>query len=324
MRALVTGATGFIGLEVARQLAESGSRPRVMVRRPSRAALLHGLDAEPVQADLASEASLRRAVQGVDTVFHLAARATFESYERVAPTIVDGSLRLMRAAAEAGVRHFVFASSLFVYSSQDRPIDATTPAVPALDYGRAKVAAESGLEAIAAEAGMTLASIRLPHVYGPASLMFEQVRNGRVIFPGRPDAPFAHLHVEDAARALVAAGRTRWSGALPVADRDNADWRCFFDTLREFYPRFRLLRVPAAVALGAAMAIGPFTRFRSSPTLATPDTVRGFNLRLPVEPGLLWEQLRLEPLYPGIRDGIPAALDGWLRFRWRHPVLDRS
>jgi len=60
------------------------------------------------------------------------------------------------------------------------------------------------------------------------------------------------------------------------------------------------------------------------PTLYTAGTVTGFNLNLPVAPGLLWSDLDLEPRHLTVREGIPAVLDGWLHFRWRHPLADRA
>ena len=64
-RILVTGATGFIGYEVSRQLASMGARPRLLIRRPLRGALLSSLDAEFMQGDLESPDSLKRAVEGM-------------------------------------------------------------------------------------------------------------------------------------------------------------------------------------------------------------------------------------------------------------------
>ena len=96
-RILVTGATGFIGIEISRQLASRGLKPRLMVRRPLRGLMLKHLDVEIMQADLRSPRSLIRALDGIDTIFHLGARAAFESYTRLYPSIVGGSKNLMLA-----------------------------------------------------------------------------------------------------------------------------------------------------------------------------------------------------------------------------------
>ena len=319
---LVTGATGFIGFELAPQLAERGQRPRLLIRRPARAPLLASLDAELTQGDLGSEASLRRAVKGVDTIFHLGARATFESYDQLVDINVGGSERLMRAALDAGVERFVFASSLFVHGSQSEPIDASTTPKPALGYGRAKLEAEQSLASLAEGTGMRLASIRLPHVYGSQSLLFQQIRSGLAIFPGAMTNRYAHLHVADAARVLIAAAESGWTGASAVADDKPVDWVEFFSVLRAYYPCFRLLRLPEWLGQLGALLAAPFVRLRGRPTMYTRGTVTGFNLELPVAPGLLWEDLGIVPHFRSIHEGIPAALDGTLHFRWKNPVFD--
>jgi uncharacterized protein YbjT (DUF2867 family) len=77
-KVLVTGATGLIGIELSRCLAERGLRPRLMVGRALRDLMLRSLDAEIMQADIPSPDSLRRILKGIDTVVHLGARAAFE------------------------------------------------------------------------------------------------------------------------------------------------------------------------------------------------------------------------------------------------------
>jgi nucleoside-diphosphate-sugar epimerase len=323
-KVLITGATGFIGYELAHQLCALGYEPRLLIRRPSRGALFTALNAELLQGDLSRPQSLERAVEGVDTVFHLGARATFESYARLAPTNVTGAERLMSAAVRAGVTRFVFASSMFVHESTEQPISASTEPNPALDYGRAKLEAERRLQAMADACGMKLASVRLPHVYGPQSILFHQIRSGLVIFPGSMRNVFSHLHVADAARLLIEVARTEWTGASAVADQEPVDWVEFFGVLSDYYPRFHMLRIPQWLGHVGALAATPFVRLRGGPSMYTRDTVTGFNLNLPVEPALIWSDVGAKPQYRSIHDGIPAALDGSLHFRWRHPVLDRE
>ena len=322
-RVLVTGATGLIGLDVVRELSDRGVHTRALVRRPTRAGLLHGLDVEPVQGDLTRPESLRRAVAGVDTVIHLAARATMEPVERLRPTIVDGTRALAEAAVDEGVSLVVYASSLLTHGSvpPGSPIDAATPTDPQVGYGVAKVEAEAILDDLTRGTGTEVATVRLPHVYGPGDLLFSRMRRGLLVTPGLGANLYAHLHIEDAARLLVEVARQRWVGASATADQRPATWREFFSVVGAHFARFRHLRVPAPIArLGATLldALDP----RSRPTVLTPDAVVGWNLSQPVAAGLIWDDLDVEPRYRTIETGVPAALDGSLLFRWRHPVDD--
>jgi nucleoside-diphosphate-sugar epimerase len=320
---LVTGGTGFIGIELVKHLCAAGFRPRVLVRRPHRASLLAPLDVDLIQGDLSSRAALERAVAGVDTVFHLGGRASFETYRRLKPTIVDGTVALAQASAAAGVERFVFASSLFVYGDQAEPINRQTRPLPQIDYGRAKIEAEGRITEIAQAADMRLAIMRLPHVYGPQSILFEQVRSGLAIFPGGMSNRCGQLHVEDAASALAAAGQTGWVGASAIADDEVVTWREFFDVLDAFNPDYRMIALPQWIGYSGAAFLEPLFSRKKRPTLYTKDTVVGFNLEVPVQPGLVWQELGIEPKYPSVRQGIPAVLDGYLRYRWRHPLMDR-
>jgi nucleoside-diphosphate-sugar epimerase len=323
-RILVTGASGFIGLEVARQLSASGLRPRLLVRRPLRGALLAPMEAEFVQGDLKSPESLERAVQGIDTIFHLGARATFESYTVLKPTIVTGSITLMEAALRAGVQHFIYAGSVFVYDSQHNPIDDKTPATSNLGYGKAKRETEEKLKTLAETSGLGFASIRLPHVYGAGDLIFAQIRSGKAIFPGTGNNLYSHLHIEDAARILIRVGEKKWTGITPVADEEPATWNEFFSTVKIYYPRLRLLRIPKFMALLGTHMLSLQTRFRLRPFLYTPDAVKGANRTIKIKKGLLWDELDLKAKFPTIHRGIPAVLDACVPFRWIHPLMDKS
>ncbi|MDQ2664811.1 MAG: NAD-dependent epimerase/dehydratase family protein [Gemmatimonadota bacterium] len=316
-RILVTGATGFIGVEVARQLAAAGASRRLMVHRPHRAMYVRDLASDLVPGNLDDVRSLERALRDVDVVVHLAGHATFESYGIVAPSLVGGTERLARIAAQAGVRRFVFSSSTLVYDGSGGPVDESTVPAPWTGYGRAKLEAEQALARIEGESGMQVTSIRLPHVYGSCDAMFAMARRGLVVSPGRGDRPFSHLHVSDAAAALLAAAQCDWHGESPIADDRPATWREFMRLLGAEFPRMRELRMPRRVAWLGAHAPALVARWRRRPTLLTPEAVAGWNRSLVVTPGTLWRQLDTSPNYPTIASGIAAAVrmhppDGWV------------
>jgi len=320
---LVTGATGFIGFELSKQLTGKNMKPSLLVRRPLRASLLQSLN--PcciIQGDLASPESLIRACKGINTIVHLGARAVFEEYDLVKHTIVDGSINLMNAAIDAKVKHFIYASSLLVYDSQENPIDQKTPLNPRCGYGVAKVEAEHTLTKMAKASGMKLGIIRFPHVYGARDLMFEQVRKGIVYYPGNGQNVFAHLHVHDAANLLIAAVNQEWVGISPVADELNVSWNEYFGEIKKYYPRIRTYSIPEWLAWLFTWAIYPIRRAKGVPSVYTPGSVISWNLNLPVKNGLLWNELHLRPKYPSISDGIPAVLDDCIPFQWVHPIND--
>lgn len=321
-RILVTGATGFIGMELARHLSSEGLRPRLLIRRPDRAVLLRDLDAEIIPGDLEDLASLERAVRGVDTVIHLGGRALFENYKLVQGTLVHGSVALMRASQEAGVSSFVFASSLLVYASSPNLIDATTPLEPLGGYGRAKAEAEDLLTKLADKSGLRLAILRLPHVYGPTSLLFDQIRSGWMLQPGSGANIYSHMHVHDAARLLTAVADSSWSGASPVADASPQRWVDFFGRCRSLYPRFHYLRLPSWLALSGAFLAESLSAARRRPAMLTTDAVRGFNLNLAVRPGLVWDELGLEMRFPTIQEGLADVFCRGVPFAWQPSVRD--
>lgn len=114
MRALVTGATGFVGSAVVRELLADGVEVRALVRARSPLVNLEGLEVERVQGDLDDLASLRRALLGCDVVYHVAAFYSNrpEDAARLYQVNVEGTARLLVAARASGVSRFVHTSTI--------------------------------------------------------------------------------------------------------------------------------------------------------------------------------------------------------------------
>lgn len=172
---LVTGANGFVGTALCVHLLERGRPVRAVVRRAESASLPAGL--EVVAAPRVLEGEFPAALlDGIDAVVHTAARVhvmddtasdPLAEFRRVN---VAGTLRLARRAAEAGVRRFVFVSSIKVNgerTDRDRPFTADDPPAPVDPYGISKLEAEEGLRALASGGGMEVVIIRPVLVYGP-------------------------------------------------------------------------------------------------------------------------------------------------------------
>ena len=321
-KVLVTGATGFIGIEVARQLVKRGFHPRLMIRRPERGAMLKHLGAEIVNADLHNRPSLDSALNATDTVIHLGAHAAFESYPRLYPSIVKGSLNLMQAAIKAGVKTFVFASTLLVYGDSDKPIDQHTQPSPMSGYGRAKLEAEQRLADMAAAAGICFVSLRLSHVYGAHSLLFDRIRHGQVFLPGKGDNAFAHIHIDDAAHAFIRVAEDRRSGIWVVADEFSCTWNEFFKILQKHHPRVRVKHVPRGVSYVGTRLLNFFFKLTDQANPYPSGAISCWNLRLPVVPGTLPQAVGVKPKFPTIHQGIPAVLEDAISLYWLPSNLD--
>src|ERR1700677_4178658 len=130
MTTLVTGATGFVGSHVARQLVSSGENVRVLVRLTSNFKLLEDLRVERVEGDLRDAGSIERAMRGVRRVFHVAEdyRLWTQHPEELYESNVEGTRRLIAAAERAGVERIVYTSTEATIAMRQqgaaRPTDA--------------------------------------------------------------------------------------------------------------------------------------------------------------------------------------------------------
>ncbi len=170
-RALVTGATGYIGSRLVPALAAAGWSVTASGRRPRP----EGLDAAVAYrpADLVGDGDLGGLVEGVTHVFHLAgASSSRSSDEEMERTNRLGTRRLVAAAVAAGVRRLVHMSSTSVYGEEVQlpvPVTEDVTCQPSRSYGRAKLGAEEEAAKGAAE-GLEVVVLRPVTVYGPGAV----------------------------------------------------------------------------------------------------------------------------------------------------------
>ncbi len=179
----LTGATGFIGQHLLRELPKRGYRLRVLLRRPS---IVPMESASAVVGDLARPQNMSAALADVDAVIHSAGLAHAmsglpEDDYRVLNT--EATIALARAAQRAGAKRFVFLSSIRAQSgpTADRVLTEDIAAQPTDAYGRSKLAAEQGL----ADLALDFVALQLVLVYGPGvkGNMAELLRFARAPYP---------------------------------------------------------------------------------------------------------------------------------------------
>ncbi|MFZ4480565.1 MAG: NAD-dependent epimerase/dehydratase family protein [Rhodoferax sp.] len=175
MKVLVTGASGLVGRAVTEQLLALGGYEVLAMTRTSPARPVPGARYMPV-GDMTLNTDWQSALTNVQTVVHAAARVhvlndhTARSLARFERVNVEVALKLARQAALAGVRRFVFLSSIGVNGVRtevDSAFSETDQPQPHNPYAHSKLKAELGLRQIAGETGLEVVIIRPPLVYGP-------------------------------------------------------------------------------------------------------------------------------------------------------------
>lgn len=236
MKALVTGGAGFIGSNICAALTREGADVTVLDDLSSGHAInLEGLSGVTfVEGDIRDPEAVARAMSGSEVVFHLAAsvgnKRSIDHPDQDTAINVNGTLTVLEAAREAGVRKLVAASSAGIYGElKTLPIAENHPLEPLTPYGVSKLYTEKMALAFAHVYGMEAICLRYFNVYGP-NQRFDAYGNVIPIFAfralrGEPISIFGDgqqtrdfVHVEDVVQAnLKAAKNNGTSGAFNIA-----------------------------------------------------------------------------------------------------------
>jgi dihydroflavonol-4-reductase len=267
MSTLVTGATGFVGSHVARQLVSAGQNVRVLVRPTSNFKLLEDLRVERVEGDLRDAGSIERAMQGVRRVFHVAAdyRLWTVHPEELYESNVEGTRRLIAAAQRAGVERVVYTSTVATIAVPQQgaglPNEATAARLEDMigHYKRSKFLAEQvALEAAKAGAPVVIVNPTAP--VGPGD--WKPTPTGRIILdfllgkmPAYVDTGLNVVAVEDVAAGHLLAAEKGRNGERYILGGRNMTLKEILDALAAITgKRAPRLKLPHVVALAAGYA----------------------------------------------------------------------
>lgn len=256
MTTLVTGATGFVGSAVTRHLLEAGHDVRVMARPRSRPDNIEGLAVRVARGDLTEPETLKAAVRGCETVFHVAAdyRLWAPDSENLYRTNVEGTINLLLAAADAKVSRIVYTSSVAVLglNRDGTPGDERTPSGLADmigHYKRSKYLAEQAVHRMVEEFGLPVVIVNPSTPIGPRDIkptptgrMVLEAARGRM--PAYVDTGLNVVHVDDVAAGHLLALERGEIGERYILGGENVTLREILAVISEITgrpaPRVRL------------------------------------------------------------------------------------
>jgi dihydroflavonol-4-reductase len=281
MTTLVTGATGFVGSHLTRLLTARGQSVRVLTRTPNRNSTLPsnsfdalaGVPVERVTGDLRNPASLEAAVQGVERVYHVAAdyRLWAADPSEIYESNVTGTRNLLAAAREAGVRKFVYTSTVATIAVPRKdgalPNEETRASESEMigHYKRSKFLAEQ--EALrAAGDGFRVVIVNPTAPVGPAD--WKPTPTGKIILdflngrmPAYVDTGLNVVAVEDVAAGHILAAERGRPGERYILGGRNMTLKEILGVLAQISGRRApRVRLPHAVAFAAACADHVFSR----------------------------------------------------------------
>ena len=263
MKVFVTGATGFIGASLVRELLKEGCRVRVLARPGSDRRNLHGLDVELCEGDLCRPESLAGGIKGCEVVYHAA--ADYRLWTRTPATMyaanVEGTRAILEAALRHGVSRVVYTSSVGTLGNPGDGTPGTESTAVAFGdmvghYKKSKFLAEREAEKFLAR-GLPLVIVNPSTPVGPLDV--KPTPTGKIIvdflnrkMPAYLDTGLNIIDVEDCARGHILAARHGRVGEKYVLGHENLTLRQIFAMLGKITglpaPKVRLPYTPILMA----------------------------------------------------------------------------
>ena len=215
MKALVTGANGFTGSYLIKNLLLKGYTVRGLVRKSSKLDLIDGLDIELEYADLAKDEISNDIMNGIDVVYHVGAAFRIEGVPQSYfwDVNVEGTRKLLEAAKNAGVKKFIHCSTVGVQGDiENPPAKETHPYNPGDYYQESKLDGEKLALKFFKEVGLAGTVVRPVGIYGPGDTrflkLFKMINSGKFKMIGNGEVLYHLTFVEDLVEGFVLAGES--------------------------------------------------------------------------------------------------------------------
>lgn len=306
MTTLVTGAAGFLGSHIARQLVARGETVRVLMRGSSSNRAISDLSLEYVTGDLRDAGSLDRAMQGIARVFHVAAdyRLWARKSQEIYDSNVGGTKNLLEAARRAGVTQLVYTSTVatIAVDRPNLPSEATDAKLAEMigHYKRSKWMAEQEVLEVA-KAGLPVIIAMPTTPVGPWD--WKPTPTGKIILdflngkmPGYVETGLNFIGVEDCAAGHLLVAEKGKNGERYLLGAENLTLKELLDMLADITglpaPAFK---IPHGVALGVAYIETMFSRLLGKEPGIPVEGVRIARHRMFVDCGRSKKELGFEP-----------------------------
>src|SRR5580658_9814047 len=327
MTALVTGATGFVGSHVTRQLVNAGQSVRVLVRPNSNLQALAGLHVEYFEGDLRDQKSLERALKGIRRVYHVAAdyRLWTPKPAEIYESNVEGTRRLLDVAHRAGVERIVYTSTVATIAVPRRgalPNEGTQATLDEMigHYKRSKFLAEQ-VAVNTASSGVPVVIVNPTAPVGPWD--WKPTPTGRIILdflkgkmPAYVDTGLNVAPVEDIAAGHLLAAEKGRVGERYILGGRNMTLKQILDALSAITGRpAPRVRLPHAVALAAGYADQLFSRLTGRRPQIPVEGVKMSRHRMFVESDKAARELGYNP------GSVEAALERAVRWYEEHGYI---
>jgi len=287
MKSLVTGANGFVGSAVARCLLDAGHEVRCLVRPGSDRRNLHKLPVEISEGDLRSVPSLKRAVTGCDSLFHVAAdyRLWVPNPETMYDINVKGTEALILAAAEAGMKRMIYTSSVATLGTHQDGTSANEDTPSSLvsmtgHYKRSKFMAEEIVQQITDEHKLPLVIVNPSTPIGPRDI--KPTPTGRIVvdtlcgrMPAYVNTGLNVAHADDIAHGHLLAYAHGKPGERYILGGENMTLLQILQTIDEISGKqTKRFHLPLKLILPAAWLMEKMAMVTNIEPRATVDSVR--------------------------------------------------